>query len=125
MAASPDNMDTRTHEKANTAIALTLRYGALTSTLVMALGVGLLLLHGPLPSLTAAPSSARGLSWIELRRLEPEAVIRAGILLLLLTPVFRIVVAAVGFALERDFRYLLVSLGVLGVVLASIGFAVG
>ncbi len=119
-------MDTRTPEKAATAIALTLRCGALTSTLVMALGVGLLLLHhGPLPSLTAAPSSARGLSWMQLHRLEPEAVIRAGILLLLLTPVFRIVVAAVGFALDRDFRYLLISLGVLAVVLGSIGFAVG
>ncbi len=94
-------------KKPNTAIALTLRYGALASTLVMALGVGLLLMHRPL--------------W----RLEPEAVIRAGIILLLLTPVFRIVVAAVGFALERDFRYLLISLGVLAVVLGSIRFAVG
>ncbi len=125
MAASPDKMDQRTHEKANSAIAMTLRYGATASTLIMAIGVALSLLHRPLPSLVGAPTLGRALSFARLRGLEPLAVTEVGIVFLLLTPVFRIMVATVGFALERDFRYVLVSVGVLAVVLVSIGFAVG
>ena len=39
-----------------------------------------------------------------------------GMIILLATPVVRIIVAGVEFSLERDFKYLLVSLGVLGIV---------
>jgi uncharacterized membrane protein len=39
-----------------------------------------------------------------------------GMIILLATPVVRIIVAAIEFLLERDFKYVLVSLGVLGIV---------
>lgn len=117
MAVSPGKMDQRTHEKANTAIALTLRYGATASTLVMAIGVALSLLHRPLPSLVGTPTLGRALSFARLRGLEPLAVTEVGIVFLLLTPVFRIVVAAVGFALERDLKYALISSAVLAIVI--------
>jgi uncharacterized membrane protein len=39
-----------------------------------------------------------------------------GMIILLATPVVRIIVAGIEFLLERDFRYALVSLGVLGIV---------
>ncbi len=118
-------MDKLPQEKAQRAIALTLRYGATASTLIMAIGVALSLLHRPLPSLMGAPTLGRALSFGRLWGLEPQAVTEVGIVFLLLTPVFRIMVATVGFALERDFRYVLISLGVLAVVLVSVGFAVG
>ena len=39
-----------------------------------------------------------------------------GMIILLATPVVRIIVAGVEFLLERDFKYALVSLGVFGIV---------
>lgn len=106
------------------AIALVLRYGALISTLVMAAGIGLGLFKG-FPSLVYGRLSARP-SFIlpRLIRLDPITIVEVGVLLLLTTPIARIVVAVVGFALQRDLKYVLISLGVLAVVLLSISFAI-
>ncbi len=46
-------------------------------------------------------------------------VARIGLLVLLATPVLRIVVACIQFFRERDFKYALVSLGVLGIVILA------
>jgi len=43
----------------------------------------------------------------------------AGLLVLLATPVLRIVVACIQFFRERDWKYALVSLGVLGIVILA------
>jgi uncharacterized membrane protein len=43
----------------------------------------------------------------------------AGLLVLLATPVLRIVVACIQFFRERDLKYALVSLGVLGIVILA------
>jgi uncharacterized membrane protein len=43
----------------------------------------------------------------------------AGLLVLLVTPVLRIVVAALQFLRERDFKYALVSFGVLAIVVLA------
>jgi len=45
-----------------------------------------------------------------------DRVTTIGMIILLATPVVRIIVAGVEFLLERDFRYVLISLGVLGIV---------
>jgi uncharacterized membrane protein len=58
-------------------------------------------------------------------RVDPPAVAELGLLLLLLTPILRIVVAATTFGLERDHKYMFIALGVLAVVMLSIGFAMG
>jgi uncharacterized membrane protein len=110
--------------KGEHAIAVVLRYGAQISTVIMAAGV----------LLAAARSSLGGFSShanIQLRdllphllRLEPLAIVELGVLLLLFTPIVRIVVAVVSFAEERDLKYFLISLGVLAIVLLSISFAI-
>jgi uncharacterized membrane protein len=46
-------------------------------------------------------------------------VTAAGLLVLLATPVLRIIVAGLQFLRERDFRYALVSLGVLAIVVLA------
>ena len=51
---------------------------------------------------------------------DPAAVIQVGAILLIATPVARVVFAVVGFALERDRFYVAVSLTVLAVLLASL-----
>lgn len=111
-------------QKGEHAIAVVLRYGSLAATAIMAAGLVLAIGHG---TAGFAVYHRLRLSVLAagLARLEPAALTQGGILLLMLTPIFRIVVAVATFALERDYRYVLVSLGVLAVVLASISFAVG
>jgi uncharacterized protein len=113
-----------TQEKAEVMIAAVLRYGARISTLIMALGVGLVVWrargrpfppHHPIRFEALMSNLAHG---------DPVAITEAGVLLLLFTPLARIVVAVVSFALERDAKYVLISLGVLAVVLLSISFAI-
>lgn len=113
-----------TQEKADRAISAVLRYGSLISTIVMALGIGLMLLRGPATSLATYHRIQPVELFSRLLRLDAAAVTEFGILLLLFTPIFRIVVAVISFALERDKKYVLISLGVLLVVLLSISFAV-
>jgi uncharacterized membrane protein len=49
-----------------------------------------------------------------------EGLIQAGLLLLILTPVARVLLAVVGFLLERDWLYTLVSLAVLIILVLSL-----
>lgn len=63
--------------------------------------------------------SAKGLFHL-LRSGDPAAVIQLGVILLVATPIARVVFAVVGFALERDRFYVTVSLTVLTVLMASL-----
>ena len=56
-----------------------------------------------------------------LRWLTPagNVITKLGLLILLATPVLRIVVACIQFFRERDFKYALVSLGVLAIVILA------
>jgi uncharacterized membrane protein len=81
---------------ADRVLSLTLKFGAYTAfTLIVA---GLLLQFV--------------VSW-------GARVAAAGLLVLLATPVLRIIVAGLQFLRERDFRYALVSLGVLAIVVLA------
>ncbi|HJT58845.1 MAG TPA: TSUP family transporter, partial [Ktedonobacteraceae bacterium] len=56
--------------------------------------------------------------------LRPQAIITLGLLLLIATPVMRVAVSVAAFALERDRRYVVITLAVLAILLLSI-FLVG
>jgi uncharacterized membrane protein len=120
-----DEVTRLSEDKAQAAVAAVLRYGSLTSTLVMALGLALILIRGlavypPLES----PAPVRVVVARALR-FDALGISELGLLLLLLTPIVRIAVAAATFALERDRKYMLISLGVLVVVVLSIVYAMG
>lgn len=51
---------------------------------------------------------------------DPAAVIQLGVILLIATPIARVIFAVVGFALERDRLYVAVSLTVLAVLMVSL-----
>jgi uncharacterized membrane protein len=51
---------------------------------------------------------------------EPAAIVQLGILLLIATPVARVVFAVIGFAIERDRLYVVISLIVLAVLTFSL-----
>jgi uncharacterized membrane protein len=53
----------------------------------------------------------------------PEAAIQLGLLILIATPVARVIFSLVGFALERDRVYMAITLAVLAVLVYSIGSA--
>jgi len=50
----------------------------------------------------------------------PEAIIELGLLLLILTPIARVVFSVIAFARERDFLYVILTLVVLAVLLYSL-----
>lgn len=95
----------------------TLSFGIWSSAALIATGYAMLLLHqGPLPQ---TPRSI-----VELLRLaaalDPIGIAGLGLFLLIATSFFRVVVAVVLFALERDRAHFLISAGVLGVLIASL-----
>ncbi len=111
-------------EKAEQIISMVLRYGSLFATVIMTFGLILLFLRGRVSVLPSFHRIDLHILFPAVIRLDPAAVTESGVLLLLLTPIFRILVAILTFALERDYKYVLVSLGVLAVVLLSISFAI-
>ena len=117
-------MENASLEKSERAISLVLRYGSLVSTLIMVLGLVMFHLTGGRAASFEPDGIKLRLLLGQLVQFSPVAIIELGVLLLLLTPIFRVVVAVVGFALERDPKYVLISLCVLSIVLFSIGYAV-
>jgi uncharacterized membrane protein len=116
-----------------------LRAGVTVSSLVVISGIAV-----TLASASSRASASRAVGQLRRGILSPSglqaphsvpAVIRAvghgggpalmmlGLLLLILTPVMRVAVSVVGFALDRDRRYVLITLTVLGVLIGS--FALG
>jgi uncharacterized membrane protein len=108
-------------------LGLLLRTGVITSTSVVFVGGVLLLLqvggqvvdyhafHGVPAKLTSVAAITAGALHGEAR-----AVIQFGLLLLIATPVARVVFSVVAFAVQRDFLYVGISALVLGVLLYSI-----
>src|SRR5258706_9190584 len=122
----PVQPESRTSEKTNTIIGWILQGGVMLSAALILLGLILF------PFRPGGFSTARllvfpqtlGEVWAGLLILRPQAVITLGILLLIATPVVRVVVSVVAFALERDRRYVVITLAVLAILMISI-FLVG
>jgi uncharacterized membrane protein len=103
-----------------TSVAGVLRGGVILAALVIAAGGILFLIrHGSEPrdhrTFRGEPSELRSVTGIVGAALEfrGRAIIQGGLLLLIATPVARVVLAGLGFARERDFLYATVSLIVL------------
>ena len=119
-----------TDQKLEMAIGRMLQFGVLLAALVVFAGGLLYLLHShdPRPDYThfhgIAPQlrDPAGIFRLAIHG-DAEGLIQLGLLLLIATPVFRVVVAAGGFFLERDRLYVLVSLIVLAVLLWSLWHA--
>jgi len=58
-----------------------------------------------------------------LRRPDPQLLIQFGLLLLIATPVARVIISLIAFAIERDWLYVLLTAIVLAVLLYSLGGA--
>jgi len=112
------------------AIGILLRTGVFASACIV-LGGGIVYLAQhqsdapPFRNFAVEPSNLRAVPGIVRSALDlrSDAIIQFGLLLLIATPIARVLAAAVGFCLERDWLYLVISLLVIAVLSYSISQA--
>ncbi|MFZ0662557.1 MAG: DUF1634 domain-containing protein [Acidobacteriaceae bacterium] len=116
-----------TDEKLDIAIGRTLQAGVLLAALIVLIGGVMYLLHasGPRPDYSHFHGVAEHLRtpegiWRGIMHGSAESVIQLGLLVLIATPVVRVILAGVGFLMERDQLYFWVSATVLAVLCYSL-----
>lgn len=114
----------------NRSVGNLLRLGVILSVITSFVGFVKLFLEGfEMPKDYAALEIPEGAIWqsfwTSLLKFEGMAIIQLGILLLILTPLVRLLFALVGYLKEKDYTYVIVSVIVLGIMLVSflMGFA--
>ena len=114
-------------KRAEVTIGVLLRTGLLLAAAVVLAGGVLYLMHssGTRPEygvFRGEPADLRNLSGIfrGARALDAGAIIQLGLLLLIATPVARVAFSVWAFARERDWMYVMVTAGVLGLLLYSL-----
>jgi uncharacterized membrane protein len=113
-----------TDEKTEAVIGNLLRTGVLLAAVVVLLG-GILYVsthrgpHKDLRRFRGEPDQLHRVTGVihGATHTDSRAIIQLGLLLLVLTPIARVLFAAVAFALERDFLYVLISLVVLALLI--------
>lgn len=117
---------TLTDSRMDQLIGLLLRTGVLlASVVVLAGGILYMVRHPHARSsyriFAGEPAALRELAPLFHRAVaaDPTALIQLGLLLLIATPVARVLFAAVAFALERDWLYTVISTVILAVLLLS------
>ena len=121
-AQKRQQQETKASIFATKAIGWVLQGGVIISALVIIIGLALL------PTQPGGLSPDRLLKFpqtlsqvgTDLLALRPQAIIALGLLLLIATPVLRVAVSVVTFALERDRKYVVITLIVLAILLFSI-----
>ena len=105
-----------------------LRIGVILAAAVVVAGAAVFLIHygGESPHYRifhGEPSDLRHVRGIVGEALSgnPRGLIQLGLLLLIATPVARVIFSVFGFALERDRAYVFITLFVLGVLVFSLG----
>ncbi len=114
-----------TDTRLDRAIALVMRVGVTVSATLITVGFLLALVLGWAGNGTSADAAALDTTDFarlleRLGDLQPLAIVQAGLLVLIATPVVRVAVTAIGFAQERDRLYAATSVVVLLLLLASL-----
>lgn len=116
-----------TDEKLEIVIGRTLQIGVLLAAVVVLAGGIIYLLHasGPRPDYSHFRGVAEALRtpsgmWHGLLHGDAASVIQFGLLILIATPVVRVIFAGAGFLLERDRLYFWVSAAVFAVLMYSL-----
>lgn len=120
-------MDSK-HANVELWVGYILRYGVtLAAITVLAGGVGYLhgALHQALPDYSHFHNGSSKLQTLgeissRVRAGEPDAIVQLGLLLLIFTPIARVALCIVGFALEKNRLYVAVSCTVMAVLLYSL-----
>ncbi len=96
-----------------------LRVGVLISTVLILLGF--IMLYFKESSVNISSIEVNSIKEVinGLARLEPYAVIMTGLLILILTPILRVIIGILGFYLEKDYIYVKISSIVLIILILS------
>ena len=120
-------MDSIADKKMEVAIGHMLRVGVIVSGLVVLAGGALYLIHAPSATPTYSTfhpvkPALRSIVGVlsGLRHLDPPSLIQLGILLLIATPIVRVVYCVAGFIRQRDRLYIAVSTLVLTILIYSL-----
>lgn len=117
-------------------ISITLRTGVLISIAVIVVGITFTFIHHP-AYFTSRPAlgelidarenftSTIGDVMTGVRLLRGQAIVMLGILLLIATPVVRVAISIVLFAVQRDRRYVVITSAVLVLLLISLVTGLG
>lgn len=108
--------------KLQTLVSGVLRAGIAASGACLLAGAALMVLHPPATGVDWSLAALARLSVAGLLA-APQAWLYLGILLLLVTPVARVIVTILTFVAERDWRYVAISAAVLAVISLSISLA--
>ncbi len=114
-----------TPERFRTMVSIVLLTGVSTAAALIAAGFLTALAVGWQGSLLGEPASVAartdfGQLLPGLAALRPVAITQLGLVVLLATPVMRVAASVVGFALEEDRLYTIITLAVLAILLTSI-----
>ena len=130
MGSPEDSKSGMTDEKLEAIIGNLLRVGVLGSAAIVMVGGILYLIqhHAENVNYTEFHMGRSGLRTLpgifhSAMQLEADSMIQFGLVLLIATPIARVVLAALGFYLERDRLYVAVSLTVLAILIFSITHA--
>jgi uncharacterized membrane protein len=105
--------------QAEVTISWVLRAGVLLSASVISFGMlDWWLLHRHTSRTQAVPNSLAEI-WFGLSHADPSAIVVVGLLLLVATPVIRVAVSIIAFALSRDLLYVAITSLVLAILLFS------
>jgi uncharacterized membrane protein len=120
-------MTAREDQRLELVMGRTLQIGVMLAALVVLAGGTLYMVqcHGLIARYNefhGAPARYRSFIGIvaSVRRLDSRNLIQFGILLLIGTPIFRVIAGVVGFSIQRDRFYAAVSLIVLAILLTSL-----
>jgi uncharacterized membrane protein len=116
-----------TDEKLERIVSAVLKWGVLCALALAATGAGIHLRqhHSEIARYSVfhmeAPDTrtVHGI-WFSAIRFDGRAVMQLGVIVLILTPIVRVAVAAAAFAFESDYLYAIVSLTVLAILAYSI-----
>jgi uncharacterized membrane protein len=108
-------------EKIDVWVGNVLLIGSYAAALLLLVGLFMLLLSD---QTTAARLESKPLSFSgllsHLKDRSPLTLLNLGILVMMLTPLLRVLTAGFSFLLEKDYKYLLIASGVLIILLANI-----
>ncbi len=122
-----EDRQTKMDQELEMLIGHTLRIGVVTAAVIVFIGGVFYLVQNrsivaPYRTFHAASTRADNLSGVvhNIRALNGSAIIQLGLLVLIATPILRVIFSVIAFALERDTLYVVATLIVLMVLLYSL-----
>ncbi len=120
---NPANPPTSTEENVYSVVYYALLGGMIVSSILFAIGIFRALMHpGYYPLATDWVRSHYNFQWVMhgLATLDPVALMMAGAILLILTPVVRVIVSIYAFLVDRDFKFVVITGIVFLVMVATV-----